>query len=154
MNIAPCAASGSRMNRPKSVPSQLMAKPNSRSSANDAIVLATLQSTRQPTSRPVTERTARAINPVARSDSVRPTSTAERAIGRVRKRSTTPLARSSATLTAVTGAGEGHALHEDAGHQVVDVVGAGHVDGRAEHVHEEQHEHDRLDVTSSSFSGT
>src|SRR5579884_784498 len=39
---------------------------------------------------------------------------------------------------------EGDGLHEDAGHHVVDVVEAGDLDGPAEHVAEQQHEHDRL----------
>src|SRR3984957_2940074 len=39
---------------------------------------------------------------------------------------------------------EGHRLHEDPRHQVVHVAGAGDVDGPAEHVAEQQHEHDGL----------
>src|SRR5829696_756099 len=39
---------------------------------------------------------------------------------------------------------EGHGLYEDAGHKVVDVALAAHVDCAPEHVTEQQHEHDRL----------
>ena len=75
---------------------------------------------------------------------VRPASTAERAMGSARNRSMRPFCRSSARPMLVLTEPNDHRLHEDARHQVVDVVVPGIVDGPAEHVAEQQHEHDRL----------
>src|SRR5512142_1269065 len=81
----------------------------------------------------------------ARSDSVRPVRTAERAIGSDRNRSISPLCRSSASPTPVVIAPKAHLLHEDSGHQEIDVAAAGHLDRATEDVDEQQHEHDGLD---------
>ena len=78
---------------------------------------------------------------------MRPASTAERAIGIERKRSTTPRSRSSASPTAVWVARNDTDCTKMPGQQEVDV---GHARGKrlpdraAEHVGEEQDEHDRL----------
>ena len=79
------------------------------------------------------------------SAEVRPASTAERAMGRARNRSIKPFCRSSDRPTAVPDGTEQHRLHENAGHHVVDVGhAAGDGDGAAEHVAEQQDEHDGL----------
>ena len=59
-----------------------------------------------------------------RSAVVRPARTADRAMGRARKRSINPLCRSSARPTAVLTAPKHDRLHEDARHHVVDVLDA------------------------------
>ena len=105
----------------------------------------TLVWSRKPTAKPtasmsVTTRTLR-----QRSAIVRPASTAERAIGRERRRSMRPLPRSSASPTAVCTAPKATTWAKIAGHQVVDVVDARNVDGAAEHVAEHQDEQQRLD---------
>ena len=84
-----------------------------------------------------------------RPTTVRPVSTAERAIGSDRKRSMMPLLMSSVMPMAVVAGGEGDGLGEDAGHQVlavgVRVRVARERDRAAEHEREQQHEHDRLE---------
>ena len=79
---------------------------------------------RQPTRNPTTIISATTNTLRTRSASVRPASTAERAIGSERNRSIRPLFMSVASPIAVGDRAEHHGLHEDAGHQVVDVVDA------------------------------
>ena len=79
---------------------------------------------------------------------MRPTSTAERAIGSERNRSIRPLLRSSASPTPVVSAPNTIVCTKIAGHQEVDVGlpgGEAALDGAAEHVAEHHHEDDRLD---------
>ena len=78
------------------------------------------------------------------SASVRPASTAERAIGSERKRSIRPLLEVLGEPERRDEAAEGHRLDDDPRNQEVDVVVARRHDRAAEHVDEQQHEHDRL----------
>ena len=83
-----------------------------------------------------------------RSARVRPASTAERAIGSDRNRSMRPLLQVVGEADAGGERAEHDRLHEDPGHQEVDVGltrRQAALDRAAEHVAEHQHEDDRLD---------
>jgi hypothetical protein len=85
-----------------------------------------------------------------KSASVRPASTAERAVGRDRNRSMTPLMRVVVQPVRGGGGAEDGELGQDAGDEPVDVGAAGRgrqrgFDRAAEHVQEHDHENDRLD---------
>ncbi len=81
------------------------------------------------------------------SASVRPASTAERAIGSERKRSNRPGLQVGGEPERRGEAAEGDVLDHDARDQEVRVAveHRRHGDRAAEHVDEQQHEHDRLD---------
>ena len=80
-----------------------------------------------------------------RSAVVLPASTADLAMGSARKRSIRPFCRSSASPTLVLTAPKATVWTKIARHEIVDVADAtGGMDGSAEHVYEQQHEHDGL----------
>ena len=85
---------------PISAPIQLIAKANSRSRANPATAGPRPACARQPTASPQPIITASPGRPTITLDSVRPASTAGRAMGMVRNRSITPSLMSVATATA------------------------------------------------------
>ena len=102
----------------------------------------------QPTMKPTTHIRITTKKLRTRSASVRPTSTAERAIGSERNRSMRPLLQVVGETDAGGERAEHDRLHEDAGHQEVHVGlpgGQAALDGAAEHVAEHHHEDDRLD---------
>ena len=94
-------ASGLRITRPSSAPSQHMVKPSSSSSAKPAAARRTPLCARQPISAPTTAITTQLSAVISRSETVRPSSTAKRDIGSERNRSTRPLCRSPATPAAL-----------------------------------------------------
>src|SRR5829696_6057634 len=130
-NPAAWADSTSRTDRPMKAEIQEKASPNARARATAPTAGTKPAWKRNPTRVPTSSisRTTNRLRTV--SDRVRPASTAERAIG-----------QGDASL----GGAEDHRLDKDPGHQEVDVVlDPRHLDGAAEHVGEQQHEHDRLD---------
>ena len=91
--------------------------------AMPATISATPASKQKPTMKPDDEhRSTSAIMFVATSASVRPASTAERAIGSERKRSIRPLLQVLGEPERGGEAAEGDRLDDDPGHQEVDVV--------------------------------
>ena len=90
---------------------------------------------------------------VSRSRSAARPARADRDMGSDRKRSISPVVMSVTEATAVPGAVIGQPHPEHPADQVLVVVpAAGKRDGAAEHVGEQQHEDDRLEVTSISVS--
>src|SRR5207249_4692952 len=100
---------------------------------------------RNPTRKPTISMMA-TVNPLrARSATVRPLTTADDDIGSDRKAIDQALVHVFGEADPRDDAAEGDGLDEDPGHEVVDVLPAGDLDGAPEHIAEEQHEHDRLD---------
>src|SRR5512144_1750659 len=102
MTPAVFAASALRTDNPISAPTQENASANSSSSANPAAAATRPPEKRNPTSAPTTTITSTMHALPTVSATVRPASTADRAIGSDRNRSMMPFCRSSASPTAVT----------------------------------------------------
>ena len=90
VNATPPTASGERTDVPSSIPHHSIANEKQPSSATPAATCAASVWIRQPTATPVATITAPASALAARLASRWPVRNAERAIGRVRKRSTIP----------------------------------------------------------------
>ena len=146
MKPTPITASGERTSMPSHVPTQIIAGGEQRAAAamRRRRRASTSVCVRQPTSRPVPSRIA-----IDSSDAGQLGEEVAEQVRRARRRQ-----RAEAVDHALREVGgdrrrrahhpEGERLDEDAADEVLAVVAAVDVDGAAEHVGEQQHEHQRL----------